>query len=269
MGRPTLGLVTELVSGMTRTDGTIGRVDSMLDTLADVVDADIGLVVQADPTQTVVRVIGHEIRPPADSAISRELELLRARDPLLQPVVRGDLTPRSAEREFGESAWAGSSQRAGCLRLCDVDQVCTLPLLGGAGFITAMFARKGEDFHDDHLAELASIQPVIAGIVALAGLRPLRGPMDRPRLTPRESEVLVLLSHGHTCARIGRDLGASPRTVQAHLGRIYTKLGVGDRLSAVLAAYDLDLIPRPGECSETAPGSLTRSEVPAVRRYRR
>ena len=66
---------------------------------------------------------------------------------------------------------------------------------------------------------------------------------DRPHLTARETEVLVLLAGGHTCTRIGRTLGASPRTVEVHLGRIYAKLGVRDRLSAVLAAYDLALIP--------------------------
>ncbi|MEO6790610.1 MAG: hypothetical protein ABI249_05685, partial [Ornithinibacter sp.] len=198
MDGPTRGLVTELVSGMKAADGMVARVDWMLDLLADAVDADIGLVVQADPTQTVVRVLGHRIPRRVDAALVRELEMLRARDPLLEPVVRGDLTPRSAEREFGASAWAASSQRTGCLTLCGVDQVCTLPLVGGQGFVTAMFARSGEDFPDDHLSDLAAIQPVIAGVVALAGLRPLGGHTPAPRLTPRESEVLVLLSRGHT-----------------------------------------------------------------------
>lgn len=242
-GDPTLGLVTDLVRGMARIDGTIRRVDSMLDLLAESVDAALGLVALSDPTHTVVRVIGRRIPQGVDDALSRELELVRASDPLLGPVVRGDLTPRSAEREFGVRAWAASTQRAGCLRLCGVDQVCTLPLVGGADFVIAMFARRGDDFGDEHLRDLAAIQPVVAGVVALAGLRPLAEPAPRPHLTPRETEVLVLLSGGHTCSRIGRDLGASPRTVEAHLGRIYTKLGVRDRLSAVLAAYDLDLIP--------------------------
>ena len=63
----------------------------------------------------------------------------------------------------------------------------------------------------------------------------------------------MLLARGHTCTRIGRVLGASPRTVEVHLGRIYAKLGVRDRLSAVLAAYDLALIPPRSEHSSTAP----------------
>ena len=240
---PTLGLVTDLVRGMARTDGVTARVDSMLDLVCDVVEADVGLVVQADPSHTVVRVMGRRMPPGADEVVSRELELLHASDPLLDPVAQGDLTPRSAEREFGVRAWAGSPQRAGCWSLCGVDQVCTLPLVGGPGFVVAMFARRGADFREDHLRDLAAIQPVVAGVVALAGLRPLPGPAARPHLTPRETEVLVLLARGHTCSRIGRDLGTSPRTVEVHLGRIYAKLGVRDRLSAVLAAYDLALIP--------------------------
>jgi DNA-binding CsgD family transcriptional regulator len=242
-GDPTLGLVTDLVSGMARTDGTIGRVATMLDLLADAVDADLGLVVQADPTPAVVRVVGRHLPRGVDDALSRELERMRAGDPLLDPVVRGELTPRSAERELGARAWARSTQRAGFLRRCGADQVCTLPLVGGADFVVAMFARRGEDFREEHLRDLAAIQPVVAAVVALAGLLPLPGPPSRPHLTPRETEVLTLLSRGHSCSRIGHVLGASPRTVEVHLGRIYAKLGVRDRLSAVLAAYDLALIP--------------------------
>ena len=106
-----------------------------------------------------------------------------------------------------------------------------------------MFGRRGEDFSDDDLGRLGAIQPVVADVVALAGLRRMPWPDDRPQLTVRETEVLVLLSQGHPCSRIARILGASPRTVEVHLGRIYSKLGVRDRLAAVLAAYDLALVP--------------------------
>ena len=245
-GETTLGLVTDIVAGMAGADGTLPRIDSMLDRIGDAVEADLGLVVQADPTHTVVRVLGRQVAAGTDEALCDALQRMRASDPLLDPVARGDLTPRSAEREFGARAWAASPQRAGCLHLCGVDQVCTLPLVGGPDFVIAMFARRGADFHDGHLRDLAAIQPVVAGVTVLAGLRPLPAPAARPRLTPRETEVLMRLSRGDTCTRIGRELGTSPRTVEAHLGRIYTKLGVRDRLSAVLTAYDLDLIPPRG-----------------------
>lgn len=242
-GDPALTLITELVARMAGTDEVLARVDSMLDLVSDVVEAHVGLVVQADPSHTSVRVVGRRIAPGSGVSLSRELELMRASDPLLDPVARGDLTPRTAEREFGAAAWAASHQRAGCLRYCGADQVCSLPLVGGPDFVIAMFGRAGADFSDDHLRLLTTIRPVVSGVVALAGLRPLPLPAGGPRLTARETEVLVLLARGHTSSRIGRVLGTSPRTVEVHLGRIYDKLGVRDRLSAVLAAYDRALIP--------------------------
>jgi DNA-binding CsgD family transcriptional regulator len=62
-------------------------------------------------------------------------------------------------------------------------------------------------------------------------------------LTPRELAVLGQLADGHTAAAIGRRLLITERTVHKHLERLYTKLGVGDRLAAVLRAQRLGLLP--------------------------
>lgn len=61
-------------------------------------------------------------------------------------------------------------------------------------------------------------------------------------LTPRERGVLALLAEGHTAAAIARRLGIAERTVHKHLERCYGKLGVADRLSAVLRAQRLGLV---------------------------
>ncbi|MFC5232749.1 response regulator transcription factor [Pseudonocardia zijingensis] len=61
-------------------------------------------------------------------------------------------------------------------------------------------------------------------------------------LTPRELAVLAVLADGLTAAAIGRKLLITERTVHKHLERLYTKLGVGDRLAAVLRAQRLGLI---------------------------
>ncbi len=63
------------------------------------------------------------------------------------------------------------------------------------------------------------------------------------RLTPRELTVLTLLADGLTAGAIGRRLLIAERTVQKHLERCYTKLGVADRLAAVLRAQHLGLLP--------------------------
>ncbi|MDN5859207.1 MAG: helix-turn-helix transcriptional regulator, partial [Pseudonocardia sp.] len=62
------------------------------------------------------------------------------------------------------------------------------------------------------------------------------------RLTPRELAVLDLLAAGHTAGAMGRRLQIAERTVQKHLERIYTKLGVTDRLSAVLRAQRIGVL---------------------------
>jgi len=69
---------------------------------------------------------------------------------------------------------------------------------------------------------------------AVAYARRGRGERKRPTtgwasLTPMEIEVVELVREGRTNPEIGARLFVSPRTVQAHLSRIYTKLGVNGR----------------------------------------
>jgi DNA-binding CsgD family transcriptional regulator len=55
-----------------------------------------------------------------------------------------------------------------------------------------------------------------------------------PGLTPRQSEVLTWVARGKTNADVARILGISPRTVDTLLSRIYQKLGVENRMAAVM-----------------------------------
>jgi len=68
--------------------------------------------------------------------------------------------------------------------------------------------------------------------------RAAQGELDEERaaapLTERELEVLRLASRGMTNKEIAKGLCLSVRTVQAHLGNIFSKLGVGSRTEAVL-----------------------------------
>jgi DNA-binding NarL/FixJ family response regulator len=57
------------------------------------------------------------------------------------------------------------------------------------------------------------------------------------RLSAREREVLEGVRRGMTDAEIAAALVVSPRTVNKHLERIYRKLGVHNRTSAVLAGF--------------------------------
>lgn len=64
----------------------------------------------------------------------------------------------------------------------------------------------------------------------------------RGELTRREEQVLRLLADGHTNRSIAGQLDLSPETVKTHVRRVYDKLGVRDRPSAVRVALREGLI---------------------------
>jgi DNA-binding NarL/FixJ family response regulator len=59
---------------------------------------------------------------------------------------------------------------------------------------------------------------------------------NHPKLTPRQSEVLHLLSHGHSTDQIAGELHLSVETVRNHIRHLMRSLGVNSRLQAVALA---------------------------------
>jgi DNA-binding NarL/FixJ family response regulator len=69
-----------------------------------------------------------------------------------------------------------------------------------------------------------------------------RAPVELSSLTDRELEILTLLASGLSNAELGARLYLSEPTIKTHLSSIFRKLGVRDRVQAVIAAYDAGLV---------------------------
>ncbi|MDQ8046714.1 MAG: response regulator transcription factor [Patulibacter sp.] len=65
---------------------------------------------------------------------------------------------------------------------------------------------------------------------------------DRPWLTDREAEVLVLIAEGLSAPAIATRLQLAPGTVKTHLSHLYEKLGVSDRAACVAEAMRRGLL---------------------------
>ncbi len=84
------------------------------------------------------------------------------------------------------------------------------------------------------------LAPVLAKVVQGDSVI-ARDPSPFSELTPRESEILVLLAEGQSNKAIARNLGISDGTVKLHVKAILRKLGVHSRVEAAVIAVEQGL----------------------------
>ena len=203
------------------------------------------MVLAAQPDMEVVAEAG-------DGA--EALEVLRATR--VDVVLMDERMPRMDGVEATRRICGGDRDRHGedprvlILTTFDLDEYAFAALkAGAAGFML-------KDVPPDEL--LAAIRAVHSGdaVVAPSTTRRLLdrftpmlpGPSDEPRhpeldsLTEREREVLLLVAQGLSNGEIAGKLVLSEATVKTHVGRILTKLGLRDRVQAVVLAYESGLV---------------------------
>jgi DNA-binding NarL/FixJ family response regulator len=147
---------------------------------------------------------------------------------------------------------AGSKARVIILTTFDLDEHVVEALRAGAsGFLL-------KDVRPEQLVE--AVRVVAAGDALLAPTVTRRLldrfaaalPVEAPppsldTLTARELEILRLLASGYSNAEIAAELVVSEATVKTHVSSVLRKLGVRDRVQAVVIAYDTGLVrPRAG-----------------------
>jgi DNA-binding NarL/FixJ family response regulator len=142
---------------------------------------------------------------------------------------------------------AGSKARVLILTTFDLDEYVVEALRAGAsGFLL-------KDVRPEQLVE--AVRVVAAGEALLAPTVTRRlldrfaaslpvetAPPSLDVLTVRELEILRLLATGNSNQEIAAELVVSEATVKTHVSSVLRKLGVRDRVQAVMVAYDTGLV---------------------------
>jgi DNA-binding NarL/FixJ family response regulator len=173
-------------------------------------------------------------------------------DVVLMDIRMPELDGLEATRRILAARTGDDGPRVIVLTTFDLDQYVYAALSAGAsGFLL-------KDVTPDHLVHAvrlvrdgdALLAPSITRRLVERFARPYpAGPdawhRDLAALTPREREVLVRLAGGLSNAELAASLHLSEATVKTHVNRILTKLGLRDRVQAVVLAYETGLV-QPG-----------------------
>ncbi|MGP9018253.1 response regulator [Streptomyces sp. BR1] len=144
---------------------------------------------------------------------------------------------------------AESACRTVMLTTFDSDEYVYAALHAGASGFLLKDVRRDDLVHAVRVVAAGEslVAPSVARrLIAEYTSRPAAAPApasDRlDVLTTRERETLVLLGRGLSNAEIAAELTVSEHTVKTHVGNVLAKLGLRDRIQAVICAYETGLI---------------------------
>ena len=144
---------------------------------------------------------------------------------------------------------AGDRPRVLMLTTFDLDEYAFAALKAGAsGFLLKdvppeelLFAIRAVHSGDAVVAP-STTRRLIDRVAPMLPADDGQAPPELAGLTEREREVLILVAQGLSNAELAGRLFVSEATVKTHVGRILAKLGLRDRVQAVVYAYENGLV---------------------------
>ncbi|MGY1813982.1 LuxR C-terminal-related transcriptional regulator [Blastococcus sp. SYSU D00820] len=237
---------------------------AVLPLLCEAVDAPYGVYQRVAWREGTTELVPFGWSPELIAPLAEATRMRRQEHPLLAAAATGALGPTTAARVCGAAGWRRHPARVFLRDLGGWDQIGSVGLTGGPTVVCGLaFGRRGRDLTDDQLRLLAGVQPLLQAVERHVRLvaRWTAAVPDAPErasgtgLTAREAAVLVLLAEGLTAGAVAHRLGCSPRTVEKHTAAVYRKLGVHDRVTAVLRGQRLGVLAPPAQEVATATGS--------------
>ena len=197
------------------------------------------MVLEAQPDMTVVG-------EAADGLAAIEFARAHTADVMVMDARMPRLDGVAATRQIRQ---AGDRPRVLMLTTFDLDEYAFAAIKAGAsGFLLkdvppAELLTAIRSVHSgDAVVAPSTTRRLLDRFAPMLPASEARAAAELEELTERERQVLILVAQGLSNAELAKRLFVSEATVKTHVGRILAKLGLRDRVQAVVYAYENGLV---------------------------